>query len=100
MKIIYKRIDGVNVPYESYETKEEALEALRGVSSLREYSSNMFHSARTGFIYDHGQYGIPNYAPQKYGNSWGIKVFEYYYSGTLNAPKDRRINIRDLVTGE
>lgn len=73
----------------TFATKAKAIQYLKSLRWLYEHSKG-FSPSGTYYL-SHGEYSRPDFKPVRYKDGWSIKKIHYFYSGTINAPKDGRV---------
>jgi hypothetical protein len=74
-----------------FRTRQEARDYLISRGLVQWSANPNVFWAPGAYICAHGEYERPDYQVVRYKDGWGVKVIHYYYRGTLNVPKDGRI---------
>ena len=75
-----------------FETKKDLIDWLNDFNDLDKASNGNYYPNCTYYLH-HGEYAQPEYRPTRYKDGWSIKGVFFYYSGTLNAPINGRLDI-------
>jgi hypothetical protein len=79
---------------DTFRTIEDAEKALMK-AGLKEVDGVWVHKGE--YRLRHGEYSSPDYVIRKVPGGYGIFRRNYFYKGTLKAPKNGRIGLSDLT---
>ena len=75
-----------------FKTKKQAVEFLESISWLDSHSDGKKYSSNRTYYLNHGEYSQPDYYPVRYKDGWAIKADYFYYTDTIGARKDGRMD--------